>query len=111
MILPDGRIVPQVRQDARKAKERQYTYLGTDEQATWKGAQEPVRRKVAQFCSHLMRLVGRVGVMDDRQVKKGMELGTEGSMGFYARTTIVGDATCEEIERTRADVLKQVGIA
>ena len=51
--------------------------------------------------------------MDDMQVKKGMqmELGTEGSMGFYAITTIVGDTACEEIEMTRAAVLKQVGIA
>ena len=51
-----------------------------------------------------MGMIGRVGVLDDMQSKMGMELGTEGAMGFYARTTVIGDLACEEIEAARGEV-------
>ena len=109
--LPDGRVIPQVRESAGKAAERTYKYLGVDEKAKWQDAQGPVRRRVVQFCRNLMGMVGRVGILNDDQTRQGMQLGTEGSMGFYARTTVIGEQACEMIEAARGQALRQAGIA
>ncbi len=58
---------------------------GSDEGEKWHHAQEGVRRKVVGFCQRILRMIGRVGIMDDRQTRIAMNTGVEGSIGFYAR--------------------------
>ena len=111
MVLPDGRVVPQVKASAEKKKDRTYTYLGGDESAMWQDASQAVRVKVLGYCNHLLWKIGRVGVLSDVQQRIGMALATNGAMGFHARSTVIGDATCEAIEHTRAEVLRQDGVA
>ena len=103
MRLPDGRSVPRV--------EKAYTYLGSAEPAVWEDAQEGVRKQVVRTCSQLLRLIGRTGGLGERQTRVAMGLAIEGTIGFYGRSTAIGWEACEEIERVRAEVLRQRGFA
>ena len=88
---PDGTLIPQV--------EKQYTYLGSAEPAMWEGAQEGVRKHVVRTCTKLMRMIGRVGGMGERQFRVALGLAVEGTIGFYGRSTAIGWEACEEIEK------------
>ena len=101
--MPDGRVVPRV--------SKEYTYLGSAEPATWENAQEGVRKQVVRTCSQLMRMVGRAGGLGERQFRVALGLAVEGTIGFYGRATAIGWEACEEIERVRAEVLRQRGFA
>jgi hypothetical protein len=103
--LPDGRLIPQVEKD--------YTYLGSKESAVWEGAQDGVRKHVhvVRECSRLLRMIGRAGLLGERQVRVAMGLAIEGTIGFYGRATAIGWDACEEIERVRAEVLRQRGFS
>ena len=59
----------------------------------------------------MMRMIGRVGALGERQLRIALGLAVEGSIGFYGRATSIGWEACEEIERVRAEVLKQRGFA
>ena len=99
--LPDGRVVPQVKDT--------YKYLGSEERATWAAGQKPVREKVVKVCSQLLRLIGRVGVLGEEQLRIAMGLAVEGVVSYYGRSTAIGWEACEEIERVRAEVLRKRG--
>ena len=103
MWLPDGRRVPQVKEE--------YTYLGSAESTKFEGAMEPVRKKVVRDCDQVLRLMGRVGVLGEKQLGTAMGLGVEGVVSHYGRSTPLGLETCDRIERTRAEVLAKRGIA
>ena len=123
MRLPDGRVVPQVlhrgkagmtggkQQATEYGEQGEYTYLGSDETERWGGAQDSVRKKVTTFCTKLLRMIGRVGVLGDEQTRIGMTLGVEGATGFYARATAIGMDACEEVENVRAEVIRQRDMA
>ena len=103
VVLPDGREVPRV--------EARYTYLGSEEAALWEGAQEHVRRQVVEKCAKLMRMIGRVGGLGERQLRVALGLAVVGTIGFYGRATAIGKAACDEIEKVRMEVLRQRGLA
>ena len=109
MRLPDGRVVPQVRKEKDNIR-GEYTYLGSEETERWHEAQEGVKRKVVTFCTQILRMTGRVGVLNGEQTRIGMSLGVEGASGFYARATAIDLKTCEEVEKVRAEVLRDRGL-
>jgi hypothetical protein len=109
MRLPDGRVVPQVKREKDNTR-GEYTYLGSEETERWYEAQEGVKRKVVTFCTKILRMTGRVGVLDGEQTRIGMSLGVEGASGFYARATAIDFETCEEVEKVRAEVLRDRGL-
>ena len=109
MRLPDGRVVPQVVKEKDNVR-GEYTYLGSEETERWHEAQAGVKRKVVDFCTTILRMTGRVGVLDGEQTRIGMSLGVEGATGFYARATAIDFETCEAVERVRAEVLRDRGL-
>ena len=64
---------------------------------------------MVKTCSQLMRLIGRTSALGERQVRVAMGLAVEGTIGFYGRGTAIGWEACKEIERVRAEVLRQRG--
>ena len=109
MRLPDGRQVPQV-EGGKDNVRGGYTYLGSEETELWHKAQEGVKQKVVDFCTKVLRMTGRVGVLNGEQTRIGMNIGVEGASGFYARATAIDLATCEEVEGIRAEVLRGRGL-
>ena len=99
--LPDGRNIPQVTKD--------YTYLGSSEATLWEGAQDGVRKHVIRTCTKMMRMIGRIGALGERQLRIALGLAIEGSVGFYGRATAIGFTACEEIEQVRMEILRQRG--
>ena len=64
---------------------------------------------MVEECTRLLRMIGRAGMLGERQLKVAMGLAIEGTIGFYGRSTAIGWEACEEIEHVRAEVLKQRG--
>jgi len=67
--------------------------------------------KVIRTCDKLLRMIGRAAVLGEKETRVAMGLALSGTLGFYARATAIGWEACEEIERTRRQVLRQRGFA
>ena len=68
-----------------------------------------VRTKVADHCTRVVGMIGRVQGLSLEQVQMAIALAVEGVIGYFGRAVHIDGPTCEKIERAIEEVLATRG--